>query len=194
MTIRRLPAFQSFIDDLRAIWAAEADTETRMRKGRDRLERLVMDDTLYAHAKDWPSTEGHKNLLFYEDPDHGFVINGVVRTARRTGSVHDHAQAWVAYGLLDGTESLERFERIDDGTREGHAEVRLTGVTTGTRGKVDLVPPYAIHAEQGGDGRSVAVILRSERLVGRVLQGRYDRDTHRYQQGSGPTQIPYEIA
>ena len=194
MTTKRLPAFQAFIDDLRAIWAAESDDAARMQKGRDRLEVLVNDDDLYALAKDWPSTEGHKNLLFYEDPDYGFVINGVVRTAHRTGSVHDHAQAWVAYGLLDGTETLERFERVDDGSREDYAEVKLTSATTGTRGKVDLVPPYNIHAEQGGGGRSVAVILRSERLVGRVLQGRYNRDTSVYQTGSGPTQIPFEIA
>jgi predicted metal-dependent enzyme (double-stranded beta helix superfamily) len=194
MTTKRLPAFQAFIDELRAIWAAEPDDGTRMTKGRDRLEVLVNDDDLYAFAKDWPSTEGHKNLLFYEDPDYGFVINGVVRTAHRTGSVHDHAQAWVAYGLLDGTESLERFERVDDRNREGYAEVKLTSTTTGSRGKVDLVPPYDIHAEQGGGGRSVAIILRSERLVGRVLQGRYNRDTNVYQTGSGPTQVPFEIA
>jgi hypothetical protein len=31
-----------------------------------------------------------------------------------------------------------------------YAKVKLAGVTTGGPGKVDLVPPYAIHAEQGG--------------------------------------------
>src|SRR6516162_1419531 len=78
------------------------------------------------------STEGYKNLLLYVDPDHHFVINAVVRAPGRTGSVHDHADAWVLYGVLDGSESLERYERIDDGSRPGYAEVRLASVTTGT--------------------------------------------------------------
>ena len=127
------------------------------------------------------------------DPDYGFVINGVVRVPGRTGSVHDHADAWVLYGLLDGAETLERFERIDDRSKEGHAEIRLTSANRGQAGHADLVQPYGIHAEQGSDVRSVAVILRSNVLVGRVLQGRYDRDTQKYCTGPGPEQIPYEL-
>src|SRR5690606_9195257 len=96
-------------------------------------------------------------------------------------------------GLLEGTETLERFERIDDRSREDYAEIRLTGATQGRPGRADLVPPRGIHAEQGGPGRSVAVILRSRVLVGRVPQGRYDRETGAYSEGPGPEQIPYAI-
>jgi len=191
---RLLPAFEKFIQDLRKIWAEVPDDETRMKKAHRLMEsELLADAQLREHAKSWPSTEGHKNLLFYTDPDYGFVINGVVRVPGRTGSVHDHADAWVLYGLLEGTETLERFDRVDDRSREDYAEVRLTSANRGRAGKADLVPPYNIHAEQGGDARSVAVILRSRELVGKVLQGRYDRDTHKYSMGSGPTQVPYEL-
>jgi hypothetical protein len=72
--------------------------------------------------------------------------------------------------------------------------VKLASVTKGSRGKADIVPPFSIHAEQGGEARSVAVILRSERLVGRVLQGRYDPKGNTYHQGHGPAQVPFEIA
>ena len=90
--------------------------------------------------------------------------------------------------------SIEVFERIDDGRRPGYAEVKLTSVTTGSQGKVDLVPPRAIHAEQGGSTRSVAVIVRSQKLgEGTVLQHRYDRDTNTVVEQYGPTQIPYEL-
>ena len=191
----RLPVFDKFIADLRAVWAAEADDGRRMAKAKPLLEKLVMDPALKAHSASWPSTEGRKNLLFYVDPDYHFVINGVVRVPGRTGSVHDHADAWVLYGVLDGTESLERFDRIDDGSRPDYAEVKLSSVTTGSQGKVDLVPPRAIHAEQGGPTRSVAIIVRSQKLgEGTVLQHRYDRDTHEVVEQYGPTQIPYELA
>ncbi len=191
----RLPVFDAFIADLRAVWAADVDDGRRMTKAKPLLERLVMDETLKAQSANWPSTEGRKNLLFYVDPDYHFVINGVVRVPGRTGSIHDHADAWVLYGVLDGTESLERFDRVDDGSRPGHAEVKLVSVTTGSQGKVDLVPPRAIHAEQGGPTRSVAVIVRSQKLgEGTVLQHRYDREAKTVVEQYGPTQLPYDIS
>lgn len=193
MAPKRLPIFEQFIADVRAAWASESETGRRMEKTRPILERLVSDPALRAASRNWPSTEGHKNLLLYTDPDYGFVVNAVVRTPQRKGSVHDHAQAWVLYGVLDGTESLERFDRLDDGSKPGYAEVTRTGVTTGGPGKVDLVPPFAIHAEQGGPTRSVAVILRSERLVGRVLQHGYDPAAKTVVERHGPTQVPFEL-
>jgi predicted metal-dependent enzyme (double-stranded beta helix superfamily) len=190
----RLPVLDKFIVDLRTIWAGDSENERRMAKAKPLLEQLVKDATLKAHSAGWPSTEGRKNLLLYVDPDHHFVINAVVRMPGRTGSVHDHADAWVLYGVLDGSESLERFERVDDGSRSGYAEVRLSSVTTGTQGKVDLVPPHSIHAEQGGPTRSVAIIVRSQRLgEGTVLQRRYDAMANTVVEQYGPTQIPFEV-
>jgi predicted metal-dependent enzyme (double-stranded beta helix superfamily) len=195
MASARLPVLEKFIDDLRAIWAARAENKDRMERAKPLLEKFVMEPTLKAHSAAWPSTEGHKNLLLYVDPDYHFVINAVVRVPGRSGSIHDHADAWVLYGLLDGTESLERYDRVDDGSRPGHAEVKLASVTTGSQGKVDLVPPRAIHAEQGGPTRSVAIIVRSQKLgQGTVLQGRYDPVAKTRTEGYGPTQVPYELA
>jgi predicted metal-dependent enzyme (double-stranded beta helix superfamily) len=195
MSSTRLPVLENFIAELRIIWTTEPDNQRRMEKAKPLLKQLVNDPGLKAHSATWPSTEGYKNLLLYVDPDHHFVINAVVRMPGRTGSVHDHADAWVLYGVLDGSESLERYERIDDGSRPGHAEVRLVSVTTGTQGKVDLVAPGAIHAEQGGPTRSVAIIVRSQRLgEGTVLQHSYDPKAKTVIERYGPTQVPYELA
>jgi predicted metal-dependent enzyme (double-stranded beta helix superfamily) len=192
-TTQRLPVFEKFIQDLRAAWAELPNAEERMKKGRKLLEALVKDPTLREASKGWPSTEGRKNLLFYEDSDYGFAINGVVRVPGRKGSIHDHAHSWTAYGLVDGTESLERYRRLDDGSQEGYARLELENVTQGTPGKVDLVPPFDAHAEQGGPTRSAAVILRSERVSGKVLQGSYDVESNTVRRIDGPTNIPYEI-
>jgi predicted metal-dependent enzyme (double-stranded beta helix superfamily) len=102
----RLAAFERFIQSARAFCAANSETEGRMKKIKILLETLVNDPVIRAHAKTWPSTEGHKNLLLYEDPDYNFVVNAVVRTPGRDGRIHDHAHAWTAYGVLDGTERL----------------------------------------------------------------------------------------
>ncbi len=194
MSSARLPVLEQFIGDLRTLWAAQSDNRRRMEQAKPLLERLLRDPDLKAHSAQWPSTEGYKNLLLYVDPDHHFAINAVVRAPGRKGSVHDHADAWVLYGVLDGSESLERYERIDDGGRPGYAELRLSSVTVGIAGKVDLVPPHAIHAEQGGPTRSVAIIVRSQRLgEGTVLQHTYDPAAKTVIERYGPTQVPYEL-
>ena len=192
-TSKRLPAFENFIQQLRAAWSELPDMQARMKKGASLLEELVKDPGVKDAAKSWPSTEGRKNLLFYEDPDFNFAINGVVRIPGRKGSIHDHAHAWTAYGILDGTETLERFRRADDRSKEGYAKLELESVTEGQAGQVDLVPPFDIHAEQGGPTRSVAIILRSERVAGKTTQGSYDLEKQTIRQIDGPIQVPYEI-
>jgi predicted metal-dependent enzyme (double-stranded beta helix superfamily) len=192
MASQRMPALQSFIDDLRAIWASDSDIGSCMEKAKPLLEKLVQNQELQARSVDWPSTEGRKNLLLYVDEQYEFAVNAVVRVPGRKGSVHDHAHAWVLYGVLCGTESLERYERIDDRSREDFAQVRMTSVSVGSPGKVDLVPPFDIHAEQGGPTRSVAIILRSTKL-GDITQRQYDAVTGEVRPGPGPTQIPFEL-
>jgi predicted metal-dependent enzyme (double-stranded beta helix superfamily) len=193
-TAKRLPAFETFIQELRAAWAALPDTEARMKRGRDLLEALVKDESMRQSCKAWPDTDGgRRNLLFYEDSDFGFAVNGVVHGADRKGSIHDHAHSWTAYGLLEGTETLERYRRVDDGSKEGYAKLEIESITQGTPGKVDLVPPFDIHAEQGGPAKSYGLILRSERVAGKVLQGNYNFETGAYRRLEGPTNVPYEI-
>jgi predicted metal-dependent enzyme (double-stranded beta helix superfamily) len=193
MASTQVPVFAKFVDDLRAIWSAHPDIRSRMETAKPALERLVRDDGLKALSANWPSTEGGKNLLIYVDPDHGFAINAVVRVPGRKGRPHDHGEAWVLYGVLDGKESLERYNRIDDGSKPGYAEIKMTSVTTGSQGKVDLVPPHDIHAEQGGDARSVAIIVRSQKLGGTNIQHGYNVAEKTVEERYGPRQIPYEL-
>jgi predicted metal-dependent enzyme (double-stranded beta helix superfamily) len=192
MPARRLATLNRMIEELRTIWSEESDPGTRMHNARTVLDRVLADSKLRAHSQSWPSTVG-QNLLFYEDPDFGFAINATVRPSGSVGTIHDHAHSWTLYGILDGTEQLERYERVDDGSRMGYAELKLLTDTTMAPGMVDFVAPYEIHAERGGDGRSVAVIIRSERLVGRVLQRGFDPKAHTVWEMSGPTQVPFEL-
>jgi predicted metal-dependent enzyme (double-stranded beta helix superfamily) len=184
----------SFIQSAHTVCATLAHTEARMKKIKLLLENLVNDPTMREHSKTWPSTEGHKNLLLYQDPDYDFVVNAVVCSPGRDGRVHDHRHAWTAYGVFDGTEKLERYRRLDDGKKSDYALVQLESSCEGKPDKVDLVQPFAIHSEKGGPERSVALIVRSERLVGRVLQGRYDIKTGKYHRSKCPTQVLVEVA
>lgn len=194
MSARRLPEFERFIQDVRAAWAAETDVAARMKKTAELLKELVDNSTMREHSVNWPSTDGHKNLVLYHDPDFKFIVNAVVRIKGAQGQAHDHAHSWTAYGVLAGKEKMERFRCVEDRRGEGYVKIELESVAEGGPGTVDLVRPFEIHSEKGAlDGRSVAVIVRSEQVAGTALQGRYDIQTGKYFQGEGPTQVPFEV-
>jgi predicted metal-dependent enzyme (double-stranded beta helix superfamily) len=192
-TTNRLPAIENLVQKLRQAWTSERDMEARMRRAEVALTEALADSDVVAHSKQWPWTTG-QNLLLYEDPDHHFVINATVRKPGSKGAVHDHGHSWTLYGLVDGIERIERYARIDDGKREGFADLKLVADRHMGPGGVDFVPPYQVHAERGGASRSVAIIIRSERMVGRFKQRMFDVEGKTVAEGWGPEQVLYQLA
>jgi predicted metal-dependent enzyme (double-stranded beta helix superfamily) len=188
-------AVERFIASARQLFAEETDPAMRWQKMAPLLQELLADSSVQEQSKSWPTctqSDRAENLLFYEDPDYKFVINGLIKAPRSRTQIHDHAHNWTLYGVLDGHETVERFERLDDGSKPDYADVRQTSAVEVGPGKVDLVPPYQIHAEESGEERTVAIIVRAEKAGG-FLQGRYEPATKKYWQGFGPRQIPYEL-
>ena len=186
------PSLQPLVDELRTIWAAESDVEQRMRKAKPAIERFIVQPEFRERTRAWPLTP-RQNLLFYQDPDYGFVLNGTCRKAGHPGGPHDHAHAWTLYAVVDGVEAIERYERLDDGSRAGYAKVRHVSTTPSSSGDVDFVEPFAIHCEQGGEERSTALILRSERLEGKTMQHLYNVEKETVTDVNGLEQIPYSF-
>jgi predicted metal-dependent enzyme (double-stranded beta helix superfamily) len=189
-------AVTRFIAAARQLHAEEKDPAKRWEKITPLLQELLADPSLKEQAKRWPACaqggERAENLIFYEDPDYKFVINGLIKSPSTRTQIHDHAHNWTLYGVLDGTETIERYERIDDRSKPDYAEVRQTARVKVGPGKIDLVRPYEIHAEESSDERTVAIIVRAEKAGG-FLQGRYDPKDNKYWQGYGPKQIPFEL-
>ncbi len=95
------------------------------------LAELLADPEVITAAKHWPDcvpANGRaENLLFYEDPDYGFAINGLTKGEARQGQrarIHDHAHIYTLYGVLDGHERVVRYDRLDDRSRPDYAEIR----------------------------------------------------------------------
>jgi predicted metal-dependent enzyme (double-stranded beta helix superfamily) len=188
-------AVEKFIAATRELFTAESDPKRRWESMPPLLQELLADPAVREQSKHWPTcsqTGRAQNLLFYEDPDHKFVMNGLIKAPKSRTQIHDHAHNWTLYGVLDGTETIERYERVDDGSRPDYAELRKTVDVEVSAGEIDLVPPFEIHAEESGEQRTVAIIIRAEKAGG-FLQGRYDPATNKYWQGYGPEQIPFQL-
>ena len=166
---------------------AEPDLDRRWARITAILQQMLASPALRQAAAAWPERQGERpqNLLLYQDPDHGFVLNGLVKRPHEATPVHDHAHAWTAYGVLSGAERITRFARQGDALLpDGDAVV--------AEGHVDLVRPGEIHAEAAGAERTVALIIRSEK-VGGFPQGMFDPETGRSWTAPGPEQIPWPL-
>ncbi len=198
MIVKTENALDRFIKAAREWFANEEDLERRWEGLRPILADLIADTDAIKASESWPTCGGRnetgrgENLIFYEDPDYGFAINGLTKAANSrtsTNRAHDHGYIHTLYGVIDGHETIYKYERVDDGKKPDYVEVRQTAKFRAGPGEIDLVKPYEIHCERNYDERSVAVIIRSTK-AGDHLQGRYNLETGEYWQGYGPRQTP----
>ena len=191
----RSRVLRDIVDPVRRLCEADMSEPERWSRISDVLEAALSDPDLQAAARTWPKSHDrtnnrYTNLLFYEDPDFGFVVNGLVKDETGRTPVHDHGHAWVAYGLLEGAETVLRYqEPLAEGASCGLKPDELISLAAG---EVDLVPPWTFHAEQADTDRTVAVMVRSAR-VGQFAHRRLNPDTGETYDHPGPHQIPYSL-
>ncbi len=193
-------ALDRFVAQTRELFAKEQDMEKRWTSLAPVLAELLADPAVLEASASWPDCvpkDGRaENLIFYEDPDFGFAVNGLTkgeaRQGRRAERVHHHAHIYTLYGVLDGRESISRYERTDDGSKPNYAEIKLTSEQLVGPGEIDLVKPYEIHVENTVGERTVAIIIRSEKSGG-FNQGRFVLATNEYYESLGPRQTPVQM-
>jgi predicted metal-dependent enzyme (double-stranded beta helix superfamily) len=194
-------ALERFIEKTRALFAEESDPEKRWTQLKPILAELLADPEVKAASKHWPDCvpkDGRaENLLFYEDTDYGFAINGLTKGEARQGNggrarIHDHAHIYTLYGVLDGHERVERYDRLDDRSKPGYAVIKKASDVSVGPGEIDLVRPYEVHTEVTVGERTVAIIIRSQK-GGSFNQGRYNPEKNEYYESLGPRQTPVEM-
>jgi hypothetical protein len=202
MAISTDNALVRFVKKARDVFARELEPEAEWAAMTPVLAELLSDRDVLEASQRWPLctfADGRaENLLFYEDPDFGFVLNGLVVDAAGYGPtgvrarVHDHGDIYTLYGILDGHQIIERFDRVDDRSAPDRAELRPAGTSRCGPGEIDLVGPFEIHTEASVGERAVALIVRSKRNDD-IVAGRYEPDTNRYFTSLGPRQTRLEM-
>jgi predicted metal-dependent enzyme (double-stranded beta helix superfamily) len=188
-----LPAAEKFIAEMRKVCAEGLAERARWERCRALLHTLVTDPELKRHAQTWPigGFDGKKvdNLLFYEDPDYGFVVNALIKPPGGRAAVHDHGPSWTIYGVLEGRERIVRYAAKDKD--DGSVELKEIDAKFYAPGDVDIVEPREIHSEFAGDRKSIAVIVRSQR------SGTFDQlsyESARPTTMRGPNQVPFDLS
>ena len=191
-----MPAsLRTLVEALRALYELDFSTEELWDHAARALEVALTDSELRTLSREWPQSHDransrYTNLLFHEDPDYGFVINGLVKDETGRTPVHDHGHAWVAYGLMEGAETIVRYSSTGADEPTGLADMHIAAEFGLVAGEVDLVPPWTFHAEEANTERSVALMVRSAK-VGVFAHRRFDPTSGEIYEHPGPKQIDY---
>lgn len=135
------------VGDLKNVCAQTADERDIISAVRPLARRAALSkaswlvDRMYGAEAD----PGFGVYLLHEEPDHTLAILAVSWYPHRGAPPHDHG-TWAVVAGVDGAERNEFFERTDDRSRPGHAELRKVGEKVFQPGDVVAMPSGVIHS------------------------------------------------
>ncbi len=165
-------AIRELVADLETVTAQLDDTSEIVARVAQ-LAKPLADDTSWIEPRffDGDEAQGFGVTVLHEGPDHGLLVETVCWLPGHGVAPHDH-QTWGVVIGLEGTERNIHWRRLDDGTRQGHAEIAPHEDVIVGRGDSVCLLPDDIHSvrNEGTEpslslhiyGKSLAHLARSE--------------------------------
>jgi predicted metal-dependent enzyme (double-stranded beta helix superfamily) len=137
---------ERFVADLRRL-AREISDEHRLLADLGPLAQRFAQATLWRSSRHYdPNPEqGFSAHLLHEEPDHALAVFAVSFLPGRGAPPHDHG-TWAIVVAVDGCEQNVFWERTDDRSRPGFAQLRRIGVQRLGPGQVAAMPSGTIHS------------------------------------------------
>lgn len=121
------------------------ERDTLVREISPLMERFLWTDDLLDPQYELAVEGARTRWIYHSAEDGSLQIYMVEFTPHTPTPVHDHT-TWGLIGIWGGQQLTRRYERLDDGSVDGRAELRLTHDEVYERGVVyPLVPPTDIH-------------------------------------------------
>ena len=149
----------AFVADVEAILTRRRALPVTVKEVSECTFRLVADGSWLAPEHREPAEDGYARHVLHKDRDGRFVVLALVWRPGQGTPIHDHA-CWGVMGILENGLHEVGYERLDDGSRPGYAELReLTGGRVQAGSTSYLLPPYReIHAI-GNDTDAVTISI-----------------------------------
>jgi predicted metal-dependent enzyme (double-stranded beta helix superfamily) len=135
------------VADLRQIRAQFKDEREILHAVRPLARRaaLATDSWLEKRMYQGDAQQGFGVHLLHEEPDHTLAVLALSWQPHRGTPPHDHG-TWAVVAGVAGPEKNEFFERSDDRSRPGHADLRKIGQKICGAGDVLAMPNGVIHS------------------------------------------------
>ena len=137
-------ALADFIEDLDRITRAESSQAKIVAAAKPLLAELVLNPNCIEPRFKQHGGKIYGRYMLHRAPL--FNISSVVWGPGDNAKAHNH-DTWGLVGVLENELQETRFVRLDDGSKEGHAELEVKGVNRNQAGMVStlLAPENDIH-------------------------------------------------
>lgn len=149
---------QQCVADLRKITAGDPQISAILRQVKPLTRRLAASSDLRErYSLECDAQQGFGFQLLHEEADHTLAVAVLTWLPGRGTPPHDHGTWGVVVGV-EGNEVNTFWQRIDDGSRPGHAELRRLSEKTFVPGDAIALTPAIIHSVRN-DADRVSVSL-----------------------------------
>ena len=140
------------------------------------IQRLLLLPNLFDAGIRRPSAHADAACILYFDPC--LMIAMAKSHKGQDESAHNHG-AWLATAVYEGEVRYRGFERLDDGNRAGHADLRIVEDRVMRSGDVALTPPppHDIH-ETASLTDNIMMVVTAGNFA--ALRNYYDVKQKRY--------------
>jgi predicted metal-dependent enzyme (double-stranded beta helix superfamily) len=131
-----------YVKDVGAVLDRKPAMPVIVREVSKLTKTLCADDRWLDERHRIGSNDHYTRHLLHKDPKNRFVVLSLVWMPGQGTPIHDHA-CWGAMGLIENSLEEVCYDRLDDGSRPGFAELKETRGTDVGKGSVAyLLPPY----------------------------------------------------
>lgn len=161
MSTASTPRFglKDYVASIEAILLRRPSDRVIIREVSKATKRLCADDRWLEERFRVGSPEAYNRHLLHRDPQNRFIVLSLVWMPGQMTPIHDHS-CWGVMGIVAGSLEEVGYERLDDGSRPGYAELEQGRGSDVGRGSVAyLLPPHEeIHRiGNTGDGQSISL-------------------------------------
>lgn len=140
---------RGFVTDFADLLAGTRDERAILDSGGALLARLIATDDWLPDDFAQPDPDRYQQYLLHCDSRERFSVVSFVWGPGQSTPIHDHS-VWGLIGMLRGTERVERFRRLPDGSLIADGEDHLR------EGEVDAVSPRIGDIHRVSNGRADA--------------------------------------
>ena len=167
-----------YIEDLRRV-LAETDDETEI------IARVGPLAQRAAQEKDWlqpkhyevDAEQGFGVHLLHEEPDHSLAVFLLAWLPGRGTPPHDHG-TWAVVAGVEGVERNIRYERLDDRTRPGYAELGVKHDFLAGEGDLVCMRTGGIHAVHNETDRVTLSLHTYGKHINYTNRSQFDLQTN----------------